>query len=126
MSRRIAFLIAVVSIASVCIATAQAPKPFKPVTDAMLANPSPNDWLMFSRTYDAQRYSPLAQINRDNVKNLKLAYAVAIGGSSFFEVSLPNGATAYTRAGEFHLDAQGRLVTKEGYGVLGEAVEEAA
>ena len=31
---------------------------FKPVTRRMLANPSPNDWLSFSRTYDDQRYSP--------------------------------------------------------------------
>ena len=30
---------------------------FKPVTQQMLENPSPNDWLMFSRTYDAQRFS---------------------------------------------------------------------
>jgi glucose dehydrogenase len=42
---------------------AQAPPPatprFTPVTQKMLENPSPDDWLMFSRTYDAQRYSPL-------------------------------------------------------------------
>ena len=37
---------------------------------------------MNHRTYDAQRFSPLDRINRDNVKNLKLAYAVAIGGTS--------------------------------------------
>ena len=29
--------------------------PFVPVTSQMLLNPSPDDWLMFSRTYDAQR-----------------------------------------------------------------------
>ena len=37
---------------------------------------------MNHRTYDAQRYSPLDKINKDNVKNLKLAYAVAIGGTA--------------------------------------------
>jgi glucose dehydrogenase len=37
---------------------------FTEVTQQMLENPSPNDWLMFSRTYDAQRFSPLEQINR--------------------------------------------------------------
>ncbi len=37
---------------------------------------------MNHRTYDAQRYSPLARINKDNVKNLKLAYAVPIGGTA--------------------------------------------
>ena len=39
----------------------------------------------------------------------------------FFEVQLPNGASAYTRDGEFHVDAQGRMVTKAGYAVLGES-----
>jgi alcohol dehydrogenase (cytochrome c) len=48
---------------------------FPPVTDQMLANPSPDDWLMFSRTYDAQRYSPLKQITKDNVGQLKLAFS---------------------------------------------------
>src|SRR5262249_49593381 len=46
---------------------------------------------------------------------------VAIDGKGFFEVQLPNGTTAYTRDGEFHLDAQGELVTKEGHRVLGES-----
>ena len=35
---------------------------------------------MNHRTYDGQRFSPLARINKGNVKNLKLAYAVALGG----------------------------------------------
>src|SRR3984885_9509295 len=52
------------------------------VTSARLANPEPGNWLMNHRTYDAQRYSPLDKINKDNVKNLKLAYAVALGGTS--------------------------------------------
>ncbi len=47
---------------------------FKPVTEEMLLNPSPNDWLMFSRTYDGQRFSPLKQINKQNVSQLHLAW----------------------------------------------------
>ncbi len=46
-----------------------------PVTDAMLRDPDPSDWLMYSRTYDAQRFSPLAEINRDNVGSLALAWS---------------------------------------------------
>jgi hypothetical protein len=42
----------------------------------------PQNWLMNRRTYDGQRFSPLARINRDNVKNLKLAYAVPLGGTA--------------------------------------------
>ena len=46
------------------------------------ADKEPHNWLMNHRTYDAQRYSPLEKINKGNIKNLKLAYAVAIGGTS--------------------------------------------
>jgi alcohol dehydrogenase (cytochrome c) len=49
------------------------------------ADKEPGNWLMNHRTYDAQRYSPLDQINKANVSNLRLAYAVAIGGSSVNE-----------------------------------------
>ena len=55
------------------------------VTPARLVNPEPGNWLMNHRTYDAQRYSPLDKISTANVKNLKLAYAVAIGGSAINE-----------------------------------------
>jgi alcohol dehydrogenase (cytochrome c) len=46
------------------------------------ADREPQNWLMNHRTYDAQRYSPLDRINAVNVKDLKLAYAVAIGGTA--------------------------------------------
>src|ERR1700680_3158157 len=57
------------------------------VKPAGLVNPDkePQNWLMNHRTYDAQRFSPLARINKDNVKNLKLAYAVALGGTAIGE-----------------------------------------
>ena len=41
----------------------------------MLQNPSPNDWLMYSRTYDAQRFSPLNQITKQNVGQLKQVWS---------------------------------------------------
>src|SRR5712664_3391646 len=54
------------------------------VTPERLLNPDrePHNWLMNHRTYDGQRFSPLARINKDNVKNLKLAYAVPLGGGA--------------------------------------------
>src|SRR5690348_5972583 len=52
------------------------------VTPERLANPEPQKWLMNHRTYDGQRYSPLDKINTQNVKSLKLAYAVALGGTA--------------------------------------------
>jgi flagellar basal-body rod protein FlgG len=39
---------------------------------------------------------------------------LTIQGQGFFQVLLPDGQTAYTRAGSFHLDAQGNLVTQDG------------
>jgi flagellar basal-body rod protein FlgG len=40
---------------------------------------------------------------------------VAIRGEGFFKITLPDGRTAYTRDGSFELDAQGRIVTANGY-----------
>src|ERR1700759_1145520 len=49
------------------------------------ADREPQNWLMNHRTYDAQRYSPLDKINKANVKSLKLAYGVGIGGTAINE-----------------------------------------
>jgi len=49
-------------------------KNFTPVTDAMLRNQSPGDWLMVRRNYQGWSYSPLNEITRANVKDLKLAW----------------------------------------------------
>ena len=64
--------------------TVAAPATAAEVTSDRLINADkePQNWLMNHRTYDAQRYSPLDQINTSNVKHLKLAYAVALGGTS--------------------------------------------
>ncbi|MFW5845733.1 MAG: flagellar basal-body rod protein FlgG [Planctomycetota bacterium] len=40
---------------------------------------------------------------------------VAIEGDGFFEVQLPDGSVAYTRAGDFRPDVNGNLVTPQGY-----------
>ena len=48
---------------------------FKPVTEQVLANPDPGDWLMLNRTFDQQRYSPLNQINKSNVGQLRMAWS---------------------------------------------------
>ena len=39
---------------------------------------------------------------------------LTIQGQGFFQVTLPDGETAYTRSGAFHLDAQGNVVTADG------------
>jgi alcohol dehydrogenase (cytochrome c) len=53
---------------------AQAP-PFVPVTTDTLANPDPGDWLHISRTYNQHRFSPLTQITRRNVAQLRMAWS---------------------------------------------------
>jgi alcohol dehydrogenase (cytochrome c) len=71
------------------------------------ADKEPHNWLMNHRTYDGQRYSPLDRINKTNVKGLKLAYAVPLGGGAGdeFTVATP-------------LVEDGFLYTTDSWGVL--------
>ncbi len=39
----------------------------------------PQNWLMVNKDYSSHRYSELDQINKDNVKNLRVAFTVALG-----------------------------------------------
>lgn len=56
----------------------RAARSLAPVTDAMLRDPDPGDWLMVHRTYDFQAFSPLDEINRGNVHRLELAWMRAM------------------------------------------------
>jgi alcohol dehydrogenase (cytochrome c) len=47
---------------------------FVPVTDQMMRAPRPQDWLIHRGNYQAWGYSPLDQINKSNVKDLKVAW----------------------------------------------------
>lgn len=47
---------------------------------------------------------------------------LAIEGSGFFQISMPDGETAYTRAGAFKKDGTGRLVTSDGFPLFPEIV----
>jgi flagellar basal body rod protein FlgG len=46
---------------------------------------------------------------------------VGIQGNGFFEVQKPDGSLAYTRDGEFKINAAGHLVTKSGYTVMSDS-----
>src|ERR1700676_1629668 len=52
------------------------------VTYERLLHPEPQNWLMNHHDFGSQRFSALAAINKSNVKNLKLAFAIPLGGSS--------------------------------------------
>jgi len=43
---------------------------------------------------------------------------IAIQGNGFFQIQMPNGTTAYTRSGSFHMNAQGTLITADGNQLL--------
>ena len=47
---------------------------FTPISDAMLIDPAPGDWPMLRRNFQAWSYSPLDQINTDNVSGLQLEW----------------------------------------------------
>ena len=52
-----------------------------------------------------------------NLQQSSNALDVAISGQGFFEVQMPDGTTGYTRDGAFQVNAQGALVTNNGYPV---------
>ncbi len=51
---------------------------FVPVTDEMLLNPDPANWMMIRRDYNASSFSPLDQVTTDNVDELQLAWSWAL------------------------------------------------
>src|SRR6516164_8339887 len=72
----------VIMAALACWLAGTAPVRAADVTYERLLNPEPQNWLMHHHDFNAQRYSPLDQINKSNAKNLKLAFAVALGGKT--------------------------------------------
>src|SRR5256885_3548799 len=99
------------------------------VTDTMLRNPSPNDWLMIRRDYHASNYSALTQITRDNVKELRLewGWSMAEGARTQAAPIVHNRVMYLNNAGNTlqALDARnGELIWENNYGtnVTGDAM----
>ena len=63
-------------------AQAESPTTFVPVTDAMLEDPAPADWLSWRRTPDGWGYSPLDQIDRGNVGTLRMVWSRGLTAGS--------------------------------------------
>jgi len=98
-------------------------KNFVPVTNAMLRNPDPGDWLMIRRDYHATYYSPLNQITTQNVNELRLVWSWAMQeGASNGNQPAPlvhNGVLYVNNAGMVlqALDAKtGELIWENRYG----------
>jgi flagellar basal-body rod protein FlgF len=70
------------------------------------------------RATSAPRALPTVDLTHGAIKPTGRAWDLAIDGDGYFELATPAGL-AYTRAGDFALDARGRLVSPAGYPVQG-------
>jgi len=59
--------------------------------------------------------SVLKIFSQGNMENTQNELDLAIEGDGFFQITLPNGETAYTRDGAFKLDSGGRIVNSDGF-----------
>jgi alcohol dehydrogenase (cytochrome c) len=98
-------------------------KNYVPVTDAMLRNPDPSDWLMIRRDYKANYYSTLNQITTQNVNDLRLVWTWAMqeGGATGNQPApiVHNGVLYVNNTGNVlqALDAKtGELIWENRYG----------
>jgi alcohol dehydrogenase (cytochrome c) len=96
-------------------------KNYVPVTEAMLRNPDPADWLMIRRDYHASDYSPLSQITADNVKDLRLQWIWAMneGGANQPAPIVHNGIIYLNNPGNVMQALDGRtgdLIWENRYG----------
>src|SRR3954462_104256 len=74
------------SLSALCLSLLMAPAP-TPIRAADMSqeralNPGkePQNWILHHGNYQGHRFSALKEINADNVKNMKLAFTVALGG----------------------------------------------
>jgi alcohol dehydrogenase (cytochrome c) len=72
-------LVALVVTSGLAVRAQQATRRFVPVTDAMLQKPDASEWLSWRRTLDGWGFSPLTQINRNNVSQLRMVWAHGLG-----------------------------------------------
>jgi flagellar basal-body rod protein FlgG len=53
--------------------------------------------------------------SQGNLQQTGNSLDIAINGQGFFQVQMPDGTTAYTRDGSFHVDNNGQVVTSNGF-----------
>src|SRR5438445_352725 len=75
------------------------------------AQNEPQNWLMMNGDYGSTRYSKLSQINRENVKNLRMVWALALGGMQDVGQNGPENEVN-------PLIDNGRMYTTDGWGTL--------
>lgn len=75
------------------------------VTDEMLLNPPDGDWLMWRRTFDGWGYSPLDEINKENVGELQLAWAWSMTPGRTQETPLVHDGIMYIQNSDHMIQA---------------------
>ncbi len=76
------------------------------VTDAMLRDPAPGDWLAYRRTDNAHGFSPLSAIDRGNAHRLTLAWAQALDLGT-------NGITPLAHDGVIFVNSNGTVTATD-------------
>ena len=82
---RLFFLMLVIVILSAISALAgmQLPLPsWEPITEERLLKPRPGDWLSYRRTFDVNGFSPLSQINKATIRNLRSVWSYPVRDES--------------------------------------------
>lgn len=86
---------------------------YKPVTDARLLQPEPENWLQWRQNYASWGYSPLKQIDAGNVSDLSLAWSFSTGAKGAHEAApIVNNGFMYVSTPQNQLIA---LDAKTGY-----------
>ncbi len=115
---------------STATAQVQSSDDFVPVTDAMLQDPAPGDWLMWRRTLDSWGYSPLDQVNRENVGELRMVWTRSLAARTGEITPLAYGGVLYVPQAEDVIQAldattgdliweYGRDLPEDLYGLVG-------
>ena len=71
-------ILAIIALTTFAVPAASQAPAVTPITDALLADPPPESWLNWRRTRDGWGHSPLDQITRDNVRDLRMVWSWAM------------------------------------------------
>ena len=74
-------MLAILVAGTAAVAQSELPE-WEPITKERLLNPEDGDWLSYRRTYDVFGFSPLDQINRTNVQNLRPVWSYSMRDNS--------------------------------------------
>jgi alcohol dehydrogenase (cytochrome c) len=100
---RLPFCASALAVLGAWSAAAQTGDDFVPVTDKMLQNPAPGDWLSWRRTQNGWAFSPLDQINKRNVAKLTQVWTAPMGSG-------PQEATPLVYRGVMYVPNRGDYI----------------